>query len=56
MTIITRVRAHGHPYIGKVNGADCAMRSTVRPILRLIVVEASVLKRNQYNKYYTVAM
>ena len=56
MTIITRVRAHGHPYIGKVNGADCAMWSTVRPILRLIVVEASVLKRNQYNKYYTVAM
>ena len=55
-TIITRVRAHGHPYIGKVNGADCAMRSTVRPILRLIVVEASALKRNQYNKYYTVVM
>ena len=55
-TIITRVRAHGHPYIGQVNGADCAMWSTVRPILRLIVVEASVLKRNQYNKYYTVAM
>ena len=43
MTIITRVRAHGHPYIGKVNGADCAMRSTVRPILRLIVVEAFAL-------------
>ena len=21
-TIITRVRAHGHPYIGKVNGVD----------------------------------
>ena len=56
MTIITRVRAHGHPCIGQVNGADCAMRSTVRPILRLIVIEASVLKRNQYNKYYTVAM
>ena len=56
MTIITKVRAHGHPYIGKVNGAGCAMRSTVRPILRLIVVEASALKRNQYNKYYTVAM
>ena len=55
-TIITRVRAHGHPCIGQVNGADCAMWSTVRPILRLIVVEASVLKRNQYNKYYTVAM
>ena len=56
MTIITKVRAHGHPYIGSANGADCAMRSTVRPILRLIVVEAFALKRNQYNKYYTVAM
>ena len=56
MTIITRVRAHGHPYIGKVNGVDCAMWSTVRPILRLIVVEAFALKRNQYNKYYTVVM
>ena len=32
MTIITRVRVHGRPYIGKVNGADCAMWSTVRPI------------------------
>ena len=56
MTIITRVRAHGHPYIDQVNGAGCAMWSTVRPILRLIVVEAFALKRNQYNKYYTVVM
>ena len=55
-TIITRARAHGHPYIGQVNGVDCAMRSIIRPILRLIVVEAFALKRNQYNKYYTVAM
>ena len=49
-TIITRVRAHGHPYIGQVNGADCAMWSTVRPILRLIVVEAFALKRNLHDE------
>ena len=49
MTII-RVRAHGHPCIGQVNGADCAMWSTVRPILRLIVVEAFALKRNLHDE------
>lgn len=49
--IIARVLVHGHPYIGRVNGADCAIRSIIRPILRLIVVDAAGgLKRNLHDE------